>query len=447
MLPAQPLPCRGDSIGLPMSDEAHRTPVPVLVRVWLALTAVFPWILVLLARNAHKRQYAEAGRFSERVGRASVARTNGPLIWIHAASVGEVGSVARLGQELMDQHGVALLVTTATATGGATVGRLLPGALHQFLPVDTPASVSRFLDHWRPDAALFVEGDLWPRMLQALDHRQCPMALLNVRASRSRDRFPAVYSMFLSHMRLVTVQEPGLIDGLKALGLDPVRLQAPGNLKADVAVPAIEDNYRSQIVRAALGRGVWTAVSTHAGEEDIVLDAHAGLTDSPLLLLVPRHPDRGDDLAAKLERRGLRYTRHSKGGMPDKATQVHLVDALGETGTVYAAAGLAFIGGSLLPGFGGHTPFEPAALGCVILFGPHVNNFTDAFKSLQASGAALCVTDADTLGAEVATLLRDDDRLEAMQTAARAQYEAQGGATKRTLDMLAPIISHSAKSR
>lgn len=429
-----------------MSAKQLPSRAPVLVRIWLALTAAFPWVLVFFARFAHRRQNAEQKRFAERIGRASLDRPDGFLVWVHAASVGEVASIARLSQVLIEQHGANLLFTTVSATGGATVERILPNALHQFMPVDTPASVSRFLDHWRPDIALFVEGDLWPRMLRALEHRRCPIALLNVRASRSRARFPAVYSMFLSHMQLVTVQEPSLIGDLKALGLDPARLHAPGNLKADVTVPAVNEGSRSGILQAAVGRGIWAAVSTHAGEEDVVLEAHIGISGNPLLLLVPRHPERGDAVAAVLQSRGLRISRHSEGRIPDKATQVHLVDVLGETGTVYSAAGLALVGGSLLPGPGGHTPFEPAALGCAILFGPHVSNFSSAFSSLQASGAAVSVSDAHALKTEVEALLRDGKRLQAMQSAARAHYDAQGGATARTLDLLAPLMDLSAES-
>jgi len=412
----------------------------MLLRFWFALTAVAPMILAWRARFSHRQQNAEPERFAERLGYASLARPAGPLIWIHAASVGEVASVVKLIQGLIDQSNSSILVTTTTATGATTVARRLPGALHQFLPVDTPGAVSGFLNHWHPDAALFVEGDLWPRMILSLERRNCPIALLNVRASRSRERFPSVYSRLLSQMHLITAQEPSLLDGLRALGLDPARLHAPGNLKADIAAPPVNEIIRTRIASAAADRGLWAGVSTHPGEETVILDAQASLAGNPLLVLVPRHPERGDDLAAELSRRELVFSRHSKGELPDARTQVHLVDVLGETGAVYAAVGVAFIGGSLASGFGGHTPYEPLALGCAILSGPHVRNFEAAYKSLQAEGAAYMVADAPALATEVSALLQDKNRLNAMQKAVGQMQSAQGGATDRTLDLIAACL-------
>ncbi len=412
----------------------------MLIRFWLVLTAVAPIILVWSARFAHRRQNAKRERLGERLGHASLARPAGPLIWIHAASVGEVASVVKLAHNLVNHSNSSILVTTTTATGGATVARLLPQALHQFMPIDTPGAVSGFLNHWRPDAALFMEGDLWPRMILCLEKRGCPIALLNARASRSRDRFPSVYSKLLSCMHLITVQESGLLGGLRALGLESARLHAPGNLKADIAIPAVNKTIRSQISSAAADRGLWAGVSTHPGEETAILDAQASLAGNPLLVLVPRHPERGDDLAAELSRRGLVFSRHSKGELPDARTQVHLVDVLGETGTVYAAVGVAFIGGSLVAGSGGHTPYEPLALGCAILSGPHVRNFKAAYKYLQAEGGACMVPDQAALAAKIGALLQDKNKLNAMQNSVREAQSTQGGATERTLDLIAGFL-------
>lgn len=412
----------------------------MLLRFWLALTALAPIILNLGARVSHRRQNADQDRFAERLGHGSVARPAGSLIWIHAASVGEVVSVVKLARAIVERGNSSILVTTTTATGGATVARMLPDVLHQYLPIDTPKAVLNFLTGWHPDAALFVEGDLWPRMILALESRRCPMVLLNARASRSRDRFPAVYSRLLSQMQLITVQEPGLFKGLLALGLDPARLHAPGNLKADVGAPPVNEISRNRIVSAAAERGLWAGVSTHPGEETALLDAQASLAGNPLLVLVPRHPERGDDLAEDLGRRGLVFSRHSKGEMPDAQTQVHLVDMLGETGTVYAAVGVAFIGGSLVSGIGGHTPYEPLALGCAILSGPHVRNFEAAYKSLQAEGAAHMVLDTTALAVEIGALLQDKTKLSTMQDAARKMQSTQGGATERTFDLIAASL-------
>jgi len=415
-------------------------PAPLLPRLWLALTGLAPGLPGALARRAHAHQRADPARLGERFGQPTLGRPAGRVIWIHAASVGEAVSVTALARAIAAQTGATLLITTATATGAATVAQRLPEALHQFLPVDTPRAVTGFLRHWRPDAALFVEGDLWPRLIRELTGTQTPMALINARASRSRARAPRSFGALLAPMQLITVQDEGLREGLVALGLDPSRIHAPGNLKADIAAPPVDPALRDTIAQAAAERAVWAAVSTHPGEEAIVLDAHRQLAGNPLLLLAPRHPDRGDAVAADLARRGLRVTRHSTGALPEATTQVHLVDTLGETGTLYAAAGLALVGGSLLPGPGGHTPYEPAALGCAVLSGPHVRNFAAAFGSLQAAGAARRILDTADLARTLTALLADPAALQAMQRAARDEQHRQGGATARTLALLGPVL-------
>jgi 3-deoxy-D-manno-octulosonic-acid transferase len=277
-------------------------------------------------------------------------------------------------------------------------------------------------------------------MILTLETRGCPMVLLNARASRTCDRLAAVSARLLAPMRLITVQDAALIGGLVGLGVDPGRIASAGNLKADIDPPQVDDAARAALVQAATERGLWAAVSTLAGEEPIVLDVQAKcsgqacLGGQPLLILVPRHPDRGDGLAADLARRGLRFTRHSLAQVPDATTQVHLVDALGVTGTVCAAAGLAFVGGSLVPGHGGHTPYEPIALGCAVLSGPHLRNFASAYAALQAMRASEIVPDASALAARVGFLLADEPARHAMQAAALTAYGAQRGATARTLD-------------
>lgn len=413
---------------------------PTLLRLYLGVTALAPGLLRAQARGAHRRMGAEAGRLKERLGQPTLPRPRGGLVWLHAASVGEVTSAARLAQALADRPGTTLLVTTTTATGAATVARLIPQARHQFLPVDTPSAVAGFLDHWRPDVALFVEGDLWPRLILALADRGVPLALLNARASRSRRRAPAVYGALLAPMRLVTLQDPALRPELLALGVRPQHLHAPGNLKADLAPLAVDDGLVARLRKAAGGRGCWAAVSTHAGEEEAVLAAQGQLSGAPLLILAPRHPERAEEIAAQLARRGLAFTRHSRGDQPDAGTAVHLVDALGLLGSVYAAAGLAFVGGSLGPGIGGHTPHEPAALGTAILTGPHVANFSPDYAALIAAGGAVEVADAAALAREVAALLADPGALATRQAAARACHAAQAGATEATLRLLAPLL-------
>lgn len=415
---------------------------PAFVRLWLTVSSLFPGLLESQARRAHQRQRADPTRLQERFGKPTLPRPGGKLVWIHAASVGEVASIARLAKALLTATPEqCILVTTATNTGAETVSRLIPGALHQFLPVDTPVAVQAFLDHWRPDAALFVEGDLWPNLILSLDHRDCPMALLNARWSRSRERFPKVYAALLEKMALVTVQESALLSGLIRLGLDPARLHAPGNLKADVTMQDVDEDLHRALTAASDGRGIWAAVSTHAGEESLILDAHAAIPGSPLLVLVPRHPERGAAVAQELRRRRLSFTVQSQAALPGTDTDVHLVDVLGQTGTVFAGTGLACIGGSFLPNIGGHTPFEPAVFGCAILSGPYVDNFSAAYRSLASIGAARMISDGAALSVEVRRLLQDPSSRRTMQSAARRFHAANAGATDTTLTLLKQILT------
>ncbi|MBL4916428.1 3-deoxy-D-manno-octulosonic acid transferase [Szabonella alba] len=413
----------------------------LLLRLWLGLTRLAPGLPGLLARRAHRRQGADPARLPERFGHASLARPGGRLIWIHAASVGEVVSVSALARRIADLPGLQLLVTTATATGAATVARHLPGALHQFLPVDTPGAVGRFLGHWRPDAALFVEGDFWPRMMLTLARQAIPVALLNARASKTRERVPRSMAVLLAGVDLVTVQAGSLRAEFLSLGIDQGQVHSVGNLKADIPSPVVDDTHCAALRRMAAGRPVWAAALTHPGEEEIVLEALAALDPAPLLLLAPRHPDRADAISAGLQRRGLRFSRHSAGQGDGPPVQVHLIDALGLMGDVYSVADLALIGGSLVEGPGGHAPYEAAAIGCPMLTGPHLRNARADYDALLQAGAVRLVRDAGELGRAVSDLLGDPAALAAMRDAARAEQQRHAGATGRVLDLLTPILA------
>lgn len=410
------------------------------LKLWDILSGLAPGLLRRFAARAHLRMQAPPGRLAERYGQAGLPRPRGRLIWLHAASVGEVGSVARLARLLLAEPGVSLLVSTTTASGAAAVARQLPGALHQFAPVDTSEAVTGFLDHWQPQAALFVEGDLWPRMMAGLRQRGIATALLNARPSKTRSRAPKSYAALLEGLQLITLQEESLRAEFLALGVPAQVLQAPGNLKADLTPPAADPALVQHWQRAAAGRHIWAATSTHEGEEEIVLDAFAALKTPTLLLLAPRHPERGDGVAAMLRRRGIPFTRQSLGEMPAAQTQVHLIDALGLLGSVYQLAEIALVGGSLLPGPGGHTPYEPAAAGCAILTGPHLRNFAAAYTALARVGAMQGVMDAPTLARTLSRLLADTPGLQHMRQAARAEQSRHEGAAQRSLSLLAPLL-------
>lgn len=415
-------------------------PVPLLLRLWLGFSRLFPGVLRAMARRAHLRMQAPPARLCERFGTPGLTRPAGQLVWLNAASVGEVTSVLKLAQLIMQSEGVILLVTTTSATGAKVVETRLPEALHQFAPLDTPAAVTSFLDHWRPDAALFVEGDLWPRMMQALAQRAIPAALLNARPSKTRQRAPKSFAAMLRPFRLITLQEESLRDEFLRLGVPAQILHAPGNLKADITPPTADVALVDQMREAAGRRRIWAAASIHEGEEVIALDAARLLQEPAFLLLAPRHPARGDEIAAELTRRGLGFSRQSLAQLPSTATQVHLVDTLGMMGTVYSLAEIALVGGSLLPGPGGHSPYEAAELGCPILTGPYTGNSAAAYRDLIRAGAALEVKGATDLAQTLAALLAEPAKLNHMQTVARQEKSRHSGSSQRSLSLLIPLI-------
>lgn len=383
-------------------------------------------------------------RVGERDGRATMARPDGPVIWFHAASVGESLSVlsliARLGVRL---PGHEFVITSGTATSAALIDkRMPPRARHQFAPLDAPGPVARFYDHWQPCAAIFVESELWPLLLLEGPRRGVRMALVNARLSeRSVEGWrkrPRTARCLLDVFDLMLTQDRRTGDNLRAIGADPARVEAGANLKALAAPLPVDQDVLEQI-RAQVGpRPVWVASSTHAGEEEVVLAAHRALLATHpdlLLVLVPRHPERGDAVAALLDAGAFVTARRTQDQAIGADTQVYLADTLGETGTWYALAPLVFLGGSLQE-IGGHNPFEPAQSGAAVLTGPHVANFAEIYGDLLDCGGAVQVRDEASLAAAAARWLEDGAALTRARAAAAGFAAAQRGALDQVCDRL-----------
>jgi len=392
---------------------------------YLALSRLAGPVAAPILRARARRGKEDPARLAERLGHACGPRPDGRLIWLHGASVGEAVSMLALIAALMRAAPASrLLVTTGTVTAAARMAADLPaGVLHRYAPVDTAVAVDRFLDAWRPDLAIRVESEIWPRILVETARRGTPLALVNARLSaasaRGWGRVPAMARRLFALFDLIVTQDEATRLRLEALGADPARLRSGANLKSAVPVPGCDAEALAAARAALAGRAVWLAASTHPGEEEAVAAAAAALGPGPLLILAPRHPARGDAIAAMLRARGLRLARHSRGETPEAATDVWLADTLGEMGLWYRLAAVAFIGGSLVEK-GGHTPFEPAALGPAILHGPHVANFAPSYAALAAAGGAREVTDADELAAALAALMEDAGARSAMAGAAAA---------------------------
>ncbi|GGH21703.1 3-deoxy-D-manno-octulosonic-acid transferase [Cribrihabitans marinus] len=409
-------------------------PTP-LYRLYCGLTAA----LGPLAWWTIRRKLVQAGvspeRRQERLGHPSLTRAPGPLIWFHAASVGESLSVLTLITRMarrLPQH--SFLITSGTPTSARLIAkRLPPRSCHQFAPIDAAGPLRRFYAHWRPQAGLFVESELWPRMIVEGRRRGLALALINARLSdgsvRKWRRFPKTAGFLLEQFDLFLTQNRKSADNLLAMGADPARVQPGTNLKA-LSDPLPVDEVALARIRRDIGaRPVWVASSTHPGEEAVVLDAHKRLlADHPelLLILVPRHPERGPEVAAMIEQAGLTGACRSAGEAVTEATQVFMADTLGETGTWYALCPLVFMGGSL-ERIGGHNPFEPAQAGAAVLTGPGFFNFAETYAALIAGGGAVEVNSAAELHRAVNRWLTDDAAFAAARQAA-SQSVAEGQA-------------------
>jgi 3-deoxy-D-manno-octulosonic-acid transferase len=381
----------------------------------------------LLARRA-ARGREDPARLGERLGQAGVARPVGRLVWLHGASVGEAQSMLPLIAGIRGQApGAWCLVTTGTVTSARRMAQLLPeGCIHQFVPVDTAAAVQGFLDHWRPDLALWVESELWPGLIAATARRGTPMMLVNARISaRSAQRWgwvPGMAAELVRSFRQIVTQDAVTAERLVAMGADPERVRDGGNLKALAPVPECDAAELEQVRALLAGRPVWHAASTHAPEEAAVAEAHrvaARMLPGLLTILAPRHPERGGEIAALLAGQGLSVARRSLGEAPRAETDVWLADTMGELGLWLRLAPVGLIGGSIAPQ-GGHNPFEPAALGSAILHGPEFGNFASTYAALDAAGGARLVADGAGIGATVAALLGDAVAHKAMTDAADA---------------------------
>ena len=367
----------------------------------------------------------------QRFGRYDAQRMSGPLIWIHAVSVGETRGAQPLVCALFDRYPNHRILLTCTTPTGRQAGEDLFGdrVLRSYLPYDYPGAVARFLDHYRPCVGLIMETEVWPNLIQACSTRGLPLYLVNARLSEKSFRR---YSLFATLARetfgaLTGVAAQTEEDAVRLRGLGAHDVAVTGNLKFDVA-PSPAHIELGHAWRARYGdRQVLLAASTRDGEEELLLDALDAFTVPRLLLvIVPRHPQRFDEVAALLERRAIRYERRSADRPVSPDTSVMLGDSMGEMAAYYAACDLAFIGGSLLP-FGGQNLIEACAVGKPVMLGPHTYNFAEAAKHAIDAGAAVRVESAAELAREASRLLTDAEALARMGAArARVQPRAPG---------------------
>jgi 3-deoxy-D-manno-octulosonic-acid transferase len=401
-------------------------------------------IALVLWRGLRDRGYWQG--LGERFGWGR-RMNSAPTIWLHAVSLGEMSAAAPLARALRLKYPQnPLVLTTATPTGRARARDLFGDSVDvRFLPYDTPGAVARFLDRIRPRLAIIMETELWPNLFKECERRGVPLVLASARLSAKSvaryRRFGSLFRGIFSASSLLAAQTPKDAERFIAIGAQSARTHVIGNIKFDMELgPGIIDQGRE--LRASFGsaRPTWIAGSTHAGEEEQVLAAHQELPSEALLLLVPRHPDRFRAVADLLSSRGLRFTRRSSGAVPDGATQVVLVDTVGELAALYASADAAFVGGSLVP-IGGHNLLEPAALGLPVLTGPYHANSKDIARLLLSEGAAVQVADARELAAALRVLLADPNERRRIGTIGRRIVESNRGSVARLIELIEPLLS------
>lgn len=412
----------------------------LLIHLWLFLTRVFAFLFKLSARRAHRRMDAQPQRFAERLGQTDQT-TNGPVIWFHAASLGEVMQIGPLVRQLTKSEAKPILVTTTTQAGADWVAKELPDVIHQFAPIDTPGAVQGFLETWALAAAIFIEGDLWPRLVLEVQRRGTSCILLNARDSRTRARLPATFNAMLASFTLITCRSNQVASDLRALGLPDTLIKVLPDLRIANADLPCPDDVVATLIGQLGARPVWLAASTHPADEDPVLAAHQHvMTTRPdaLLIIAPRHPHRAEPLISQARDRNMRIARRSIGEPLTPETQIYLADTLGELGVFFSLTPITFLGGSF-GNEGGHNPYEPARFGSAILSGPNVRNFTDAYAALSDTGAAERVKDTTSLGPRLATLI-NTDAAHAMGQGGQTFMQTSDSSVTDTIAMIKDVL-------
>ena len=405
----------------------------------LAGSALYPFMGPFLALRARNGKEDRSRRY-ERYGYPSEDKPEGPLVWFHAASVGESMAVIPL-IERVDALGINTIMTTGTVTSAELVaGRLPERTFHQYVPLDLMPAVKRFIAHWDPDLAVFTESEIWPMTVLELSVKRIPQVLVNARMSdRSFDRWRAASKLagaLFSNFSHVTAQSNVDAERFRSLGASPVSVS--GNLKVDTQALPCDEAELAQLKIQIARRPTWIAASTHMGEEEVVASVHKKLAARMpgfLSVLVPRHPNRGDEIALLLKRRGLKVARRSSNQALDDDVDIYLGDTIGEMGLFLRLGSVAFIGRSLNAA-GGQNPLEPAQTGTAILSGQHVHNFRDSYSNLLRAGGARLVRDEENLAANLEYLLKNPAERGKMVAAATKTVRDMGGALERTVEVL-----------
>ena len=399
-------------------------------------------LLTPLALLRLQRGEAHSGRWRERLG--SINKPRPGLIWIHAASVGEINAAEGLINKLLERED-SVMISTMTATGARRCQVLFGARVeHRYIALDNPISVKRWLGRARPRLGLVLETEIWPELFSQCEAIGIPLVLISARLSekamRRYQRFMSLYAKALEAVVMASCQTQADADRLTSLGLCKHRLVVGGNLKFDIALPAGLDA-KARSMKAAWGeRPTWTAGSTRPGEEQMLIEAHRRLLQKhpcALLVMAPRHPERAAEVSRLLDQQDLVWCHFDQ--RPGSDVQVVLVDQMGVLMTCYALAQIAFVGGSLVP-LGGHNLLEPAALGLPVLAGRFLDQQAESAERLESAGGLLRCKDTASLAILLQRFVDEPDLGQRMGHAAKSALENSRGSLDRTLEAIDPFV-------
>lgn len=418
-----------------------------LIRSYRGLTRLAAPVLPLWVKRRALRGKEDPTRQGERFGETSRLRPDGKLIWMHGASVGECTLLLPVIEKLHRHYPQAhVLLTSGTLTSADLMAQRLPHyARHQYVPLDTPTAVTRFLNHWRPDMGIWAESEIWPNLIQGTHARGIPMALINARLSAKSvegwSKRKASAQALFGCFDTILAANAETANGLTwVLGHE---VEMAGNLKDAAPALPIDNAAQATLKKQIKNRPVWCAASTHSGEDPLILTAHhTVLKDhkNALLILAPRHPERRDRIITDIDAAGLRYAVRSKGDRVTARTQVLLFDTLGEMGLAYSLSDIAFVCGSLINGLSGHNPLEPARLNCAVLTGAHISSFADTYMSMFAFQAAERILNPDMIGSRISDLFSHPDTHTTLMHQGRSFASSRDDVLAFVWDKLAPLF-------
>jgi 3-deoxy-D-manno-octulosonic-acid transferase len=419
----------------------------MLLSLYLFLTGWFAPLANRKLLSRLKQGKEDANRLDERRGIPSVNRPDGELIWFHAASVGESLSLLEVIDSLLEERPLTnILITTGTKTSADLISaRISTRIIHQYIPIDVKPFVKTFLNHWKPNIAIFTESELWPCLIATTYSLKSPLILLNAKMSKkSFSRWKWIKSLISGLLRCfdtILAQDIQTANYLSKLSNSNTNIIVTGSLKENAKPLTHDEQSRITFTKKIGVRPIWLAASTHEKEEKIVAQAHAiarRFSRRLLLIIAPRHPSRGPQICEELRTLGWNVSLRSSGDEIDGLTEIYIADTLGEMGLWYRISPISFLGGSLVP-IGGHNPYEPAALGSAIIHGPHITKTIEAYSAFQTSKASLEIQNSEQLSQAIIELL-NPDKAALMAQAAWEVCSKKGEALSTSLNQIHRIL-------